>query len=148
MAGDFDSIIQGVVAQGTALSTMVRQTAQDITASAYDTYTDSLAARIATAKIQASQDLTNTDNTSFLDEAPPTTTVSPNITTEGTTLTQSDSNNIDNHNDDDDDDDDNDHGHKHHGWGRHDDDDHRGWGRHGDDDHHDGRGHHHGQHDD
>ena len=70
MAGDFNSIIQGVVTQGTALNSQVHQTAQDITASAYDTYTDSLSARIAAAKIQASQDLINTSEEAFTQTNP------------------------------------------------------------------------------
>jgi hypothetical protein len=70
MAGDFNSIIQGVVTQGTALQNQVHQTAQDITTGAYNTYTDSLSARIAAAKIQASQDLTNTTGEAFTQTNP------------------------------------------------------------------------------
>lgn len=66
MAGDFNNIIQGVLTQGTALQNQIHQTAQDITTGAYNTYTDSLSARIAAAKIQTSQDLTNTTNTDLL----------------------------------------------------------------------------------
>lgn len=132
MAGDFNSIIQGVVTQGTALQNQVHQTAQDITASAYETHTDSLSARIAAAKIQASQDLTNTDNTSVLDEASSATTSSPNVT-KAEASTQTNFVNIHHDHCDDDDkyqnEDRHDHG-RHHGWDKNDThNEHHSWDR-------------------
>lgn len=141
MAGDFNSIIQGVVTQGTALQNQVHQTAQDITTGAYNTYTDSLSARIATAKIQASQDLTNTDNASLLDESSSAITASPNVTT-AKISTQTNSSDIhhDNHDDKHESKNRHDHG-RHHGWDRHDKDSHHGWREHGNNDHNRGRDH-------
>lgn len=118
MAGDFNSIIQGVVTQGTALQNQVHQTAQDITTSAYDTYTDSLSARIAAAKMQASQDLTNTDNISLVGESSSATTSSPDVT-KAEASTQTNFVNI--HHDHCDDDD------KYQNEDRHDHGRHRGW---------------------
>jgi hypothetical protein len=57
MSGGLESIMQGVITQGTALQSKVRQTSQDIIADAYEQYTGSSSARIANSQIELSENV-------------------------------------------------------------------------------------------
>ncbi len=119
MAGGLESIMQGVITQGTALQSKVRQTSQDIIADAYEQYSGSSSARIANNKIDLSENTVDdyTLGSSLLEEE-----YSPDVIniTESDLTDDVEAENYHNQEEDDDDD------CCHQGWQR---DDHRGHGK-------------------
>jgi len=103
MAGGLESIMQGVITQGTALQSRVRQTSQDIIADAYEQYSGSSSARIANNKIDLSENIVDdyTFGSSLLDNED---NVSSNTVSQSTSEGISVSHELEHHRDDDDDD--------------------------------------------